>query len=326
MHRIFLLILTSFLQTYLLAQADTSLLQNSPAIKQELQETYTIKKTAFSSDKYNEFSPAYYKDKLVFCTDQNKGVSDYSTAENARFFNIYAADTAEAFRSGKVRPFAKELNSKLNDGPVSFNSTGDTIYFSRNLMVDGKLTKLSSSLNKLGIFSASLENGHWKRVTEFRHNNEWYHVTTPCLSPDGKRMYFASDRLDGQGGSDIWYSDWKAGYWDTPVNLGPVINSSGNEAYPFMNPAGELFFSSDGHPGMGGKDIFVSKHVDKEWLKPVALDAPINSEHEDFGFVSNRLLDEGYFSSKRGKTLDIYYFKSNFPQIFFPGSLRRKQY
>jgi len=289
-------------------------------------ETYTIKKTSFSSDNFAEFSPVYYKDKLVFCTDRNKGVSNYSTSDNAKFFNIYYVDTLEVGKKKKVKPFAKELNTKLNDGPVSFNAAGDTIFFSRNIIVDGSLSKLSSTQNKLGIFSAVLENGHWKRVTEFRFNNEWNHVTTPCISPDGKRLYFATDRFDGYGGSDLWYSDLKEGFWDLPVNMGPVINTPGNEAYPFMTPAGELLFSSDGHPGLGKKDIFISKHSGNAWLKPVALDPPINSEHEDFGIVTNRLVDEGYFSSNRGKSPDIYRFKMNFPQIFFPVLQRENQY
>lgn len=289
-------------------------------------ENYLIEKASFSSDNYAEFSPVYYKSKIVFCTDRNKGVSSYSTSDNGKFFNIYAIDTAEIPKGKKVKPFAKELNSKLNDGPVTFNSAGDTLYFSRNLIVDGKTDKLSSSLNKLGIFQAVFSNGQWKYVNEFRFNNEWFHVTTPCLSPDSKRLYFASDRVDGLGGSDLWYSDWKNGYWDTPANMGPVINTSGNEAYPFMSSSGELYFSSDGHPGLGKRDIFVTKYDNNSWLAPIGLEEPINSEFEDFGIVTDHLMDEGYFSSLREKSLDIFYFKTNFPQVFYSELQKENQY
>ena len=160
--------------------------------------------------------------------------------------------------SQNVRLFSKSLKTKFNDGPVTFSSKGDTIYYSRNIIVDGKLSELSSVRNKLGIFYAVFDGEEWTKIRELRINNEWYNVTTPWSLRDGKRLYFASDKPGGYGGSDLYYCQWNNDYWDEPVNLGPVINTKGNESYPFMNSAGEFFFSSDGHPGIGGKDIFFS--------------------------------------------------------------------
>ena len=151
-------------------------------------------------------------------------------------------------------------------------------------------------------------------------------LSTPWLSPDGKRLYFASDKPGGYGGSDLYYCQWKGDYWDNPVNLGPEINTKGNEAYPFINPAGELFFSSDGHPGLGGKDIFFSRYADTAWLAPVRLDPPINSQYDDFGIITDSSMSEGYFSSKRSKSIDIYHFKTNFPQIFYVENQKSNQY
>ena len=131
---------------------------------------------------------------------------------------------------------------------------------------------LSSVRNKLGIFYAVFDGKDWTKIRELRINSEWYNVTTPWISPDGKKLYFASDKPDGYGGSDLYYCQWKHDYWDEPVNLGPVINTKGNESYPFMNAAGEFFFSSDGHPGIGGKDIFFSRLSDSTWIEPVCLD------------------------------------------------------
>jgi outer membrane protein OmpA-like peptidoglycan-associated protein len=211
---------------------------------------------------------------------------------------------------------SKSLTSILNDGPVTFNKTRDTIYFSRNLEVNGKLNNLSAARNKLGIFSSVQIDGQWTKVRDLRINNEYYNVTTPCLSPDGKTLYLASDKPGGYGGSDLYYCEWKNGYWNDPANLGPVINSKGNEAYPFMDQSGKLFFSSDGHPGLGGKDIFFSIKSDTSWILPVHVDPPINSQYDDFALITDSVMNKGYFSSKRDNTIDIYQFKTNFYQLF----------
>lgn len=289
------------------------------------QESYTISRAPFSVKKYSEYSPAFYMDKIVFSANRKKNLTGYANLSDEGFFNIYYADTTDK-KKAKVKLFSKDLKTRLNDGPVTFSSGGDTVYFSRNLIVKGSLNELSSNRNKLGIFMAVKENDRWTKIREFRHNNEWYNVTTPFLTHDGKRLYFASDKSGGYGGSDLYYCEWKDGFWDEPVNLGETINTSGNEAYPFVNSSGELFFSSDGHPGMGGRDIFVSKQVGNTWLKPVALDPPINSEFDDFGIITDTLVNEGYFSSNREGSISIYHFASNFPQIFYSDFQKENQH
>ncbi len=222
--------------------------------------------------------------------------------------------------------FSKKLTTKLNDGPVTFNSRGDTMYFSRNILIDGKKSELSSVRNKLGIFYAVYDGTDWSKVRELRINNEWYNVTTPWLSPDGKKLFFASDKPGGFGGSDLYYCQWRNDYWEDPVNLGSVINTKGNESYPFINSAGEFFFSSDGHPGIGGKDIFFSRFADSTWSTPVCLDAPVNSQYDDFGIFTDTLMQKGYFSSNRDKSVDIFQFRTNFPQIFYRAQQKENNY
>jgi WD40-like Beta Propeller Repeat len=219
-------------------------------------ETYTVSKAYFSTDKYDEFSPVFYNNGIVFCTDRNFGLSNRSTAENKGLFKIFYTDSTGRRDWEYSKLFSKNLSSILNDGPVTFNRRRDTIYFSRNQDVTSKLSDISSTRNKLGIYSAILVDGQWTKIRDLRINNQWYNVTTPCLSPDGKKLYFASDKPGGFGGSDLYYCIWLEDRWDDPVNLGPVINTKGNESYPFINAVGELFFSSDGHAGFGGKDIF----------------------------------------------------------------------
>jgi outer membrane protein OmpA-like peptidoglycan-associated protein len=297
-----------------------------PALIFAQSETYAVKKAYFSTDKYDEFAPVCYKNGVVFCS--NKSVTrlkSYAPDDSKGFLKIIFADSVE----GSLQPphfFSKKLNSNLNDGPVTFSRKGDTIFYSRNLIVDGKVSEISSTRNKLGIFYAVLDGSEWSKIRELRINNEWYNVTTPWLSPDGTRLFFASDKAGGFGGSDIYYSQWKNDYWEDPVNMGPSINTPGNESYPFMNAAGEFFYSSDGLPGHGGKDIFFSHLIDTTWSVPVCLDAPVNSKFDDFGIYTDSLMEKGYFSSNRDKSLDIFEFKTVFPQIFYTSVQKENNY
>ncbi len=289
-------------------------------------ETYSVKKAWFSTDKYDEFSPVCYKNGIVFCTNRpSTKIMSYSTEGNKGFVKINFVDSV-GFTQQAPKFFSKKLNTKFNDGPVTFSRKGDTIYYSRNIIVDGKLSDISSLRNKLGIFYSVFDGNDWTKTRDLRINSEWYNITTPWLTPDGKRIYFASDKPGGYGGSDLYYSDFENDYWGDPVNMGPVINTTGNESYPFINAAGEFFFSSDGHPGLGGKDIFYAPHADTSWLEPVCLEAPINSQYDDFGIFTDTLMNEGYFSSNRDKSIDIFHFKTNFPQVFYNSPQQENNY
>ncbi len=284
------------------------------------QQPYTITRAPFSTDNFDEFAPAYYKNGLLFCSDRGQAVS----SQGKRVIKMFYVDTT--LNKSSVKPFSKNLQTKLNDGPATFNRRSDTIYFSRNLIVDGNFKLLSTFRNKLGLFYSAAEGKDWARAHEMRFNTEWFNITMPCLAQDGKRLYFASDKPDGFGGMDIYYSQLKNGYWEDPVNLGPLVNTKGNETYPFINETGELFFSSDGLKGLGGKDIFVTKQHGNEWFPPVRLEAPLNSEFDDFGIITNAIMNAGYFSSNRGKTIDIYSFRSDLMQVWFSEPQKENRY
>jgi outer membrane protein OmpA-like peptidoglycan-associated protein len=280
-------------------------------------ETYIVRKASFSSDKYDEFSPVYYKNGIVFCSNRTLGLSNHTTSQNKGLFKICYIDTTGKAGWENAKLFSKNLSTILNDGPVTFNTLLDTVYYSRNHDVTSKLSDISSPRNKLGIYSATLVSGEWTKIRELRINNEWYNVTTPCLSPDGKKLFFSSDKPGGFGGSDLYYSLFKNDRWEDPVNLGRVINTKGNESYPFINVTGDLFFSSDGLQGHGGKDIYFSQFADSAWHAPVCLDPPVNSKSDDFGFITDVAMNEGFFSTNRDKSYDIYHFKTLIPQILF---------
>ena len=114
----------------------------------------------------------------------------------------------------------------------------------------------------------------------------------------------------GIGGMDLYYCDRHNNDWDQPVNLGPVINTSKNESFPFACKYGKLFFASDGHEGFGGKDLFYTQEINGEWIVPVHLDSAINSTADDFGLVIDSTFENGYFSTNRLKTDDIFSFSS----------------
>lgn len=290
-------------------------------------DTYVIKKTPFSSGRYDEFAPVFYKNGLVF--GSNRGSSSlvaYSDDTGKGLVSLFFVEQDRKGKWKKPKLFSKDLNTQFNDGPATFNEKEDNIYYSRNMFIINSKRKSSFYQNKLGLFSAIKINGKWINISPFRHNNDWFNISTPSLSPDGKRLFFSSDKPDGYGGSDIYYCDWKNGYWGDPVNLGPDINTSKNEAYPFMNQAGELFFSSDGHPGLGGKDIFVTKEDGEGWHKPVRLDAPINSTHDDFGILTDTTMSSGYFSSNRDRTIDIYSFNTLKQPVWFSTPQKQNSY
>jgi outer membrane protein OmpA-like peptidoglycan-associated protein len=289
-------------------------------------ENYIVKKAPFNSAKYDEFSPVFYKKEIVFTSNEITGLSSHSTSENKGLFKIYYVDTTSKSDWEKPKLFSKNLTTVLNDGPVTFNKAGDTIYFSRNQDISSKLGDISGPRNKLGIFSAVMIDGQWSKIRALRLNNEWYNITTPWLSPDGKQLFFASDKPGGLGGSDLYYSVWKADRWEDPVNLGPTINTPGNESYPYINSSGNLFFSSDGRKGLGGKDIYFSLFTDSVYQEPVRLNPPLNSKFDDFGIITDPLMNEGYFSSNRDKSVDIYHFRTIVPQVLYNSIQKENQY
>jgi outer membrane protein OmpA-like peptidoglycan-associated protein len=288
---------------------------------------YLVEKAAFNADKYDDYSPVYYGDGLVFCSNRKHDVMVvYASEDNIQATSMWYVALGDSARE-IPHIFSRELLTNLHDGPATFNKEGNVIYYSRNQDVDAKLKDVFDKQNRLGLFRAERVEGVWTHITPFKFNSPDYSITTPAISPDNQRLYFASDMPGGYGGADLWYCEQGSGEWLTPVNLGPAINSPGNESYPFISPSGVLYFSSDGWKGNGRKDIFFTTETgDGEWVTPVHMEGGINSKADDFGLTTDQNGRYGYFSSDRESRDHIYYYETDVPAFFNCDSLKKNYY
>ena len=271
---------------------------------------FLVKPAPFSSRINDEFSPVFYKGGIAFCSNQSdNSMVSYKNEQN-RLFKIFYVTKKGKTGWSFPKILAKEITTDFNDGPVTFNENGNIMYYSRNNSIENYLKNISDTSNKLGIYSAELINGIWTNIKPFTYNNPSYSFCTPALTPDGERIYFSSDMPGGNGGMDLYYCNRRNNDWDQPVNLGPVINTPKNESFPFACKYGKLFFASDGHKGFGGKDLFYTQEINGDWIIPVHMDSAINSEADDFGIVIDSTFENGYFSTNRRKTDDIFSFSS----------------
>jgi len=287
---------------------------------------FMVKPAPFSSRINDEFSPVFYKGGIVFCSNRSdNSLVSYKDEQN-RLFKIFYVMKKGSTGWDQPKILAKEITTAFNDGPVTFNENGNIMYYSRNNSIENSLRNISDTSNKLGIYSAELINGIWINIKPFTFNILLYSFCTPALTPDGERIYFSSDMPGGIGGMDLYYCDRRNNEWDKPVNLGPVINTAKNESFPFACKYGKLFFASDGHNGFGGKDLFYTQEINGEWITPVHLDSAINSAADDFGLVTDSTFENGYFSTNRRKTDDIFSFSSAPVEFMNCDTIKEKNY
>lgn len=208
--------------------------------------------------------------------------------------------------------FNNTINSKYHEGPSAFFKDGQRVIFTRNNFVKGKAENSSEGINKLKLYIANAEKDGWGNLAELPFNSNEYSTGHPALTPKEDFLFFASDMPGGFGGTDIYAAKIENGNWSQPINLGPKINTKGNEMFPYIDENGNLYFSSNGLPGLGGLDMFFVQLDNTSVLStPVNLGTPINSSMDDFGMLTDGLRKSGYFSSNRkrgGDDDDIYKF------------------
>jgi hypothetical protein len=272
---------------------------------------YEVTRMPFSSSLFNDIAPVIVKDGIVFCSDRKtSSISDATTFEGNQLYNIFFTQKIDTSEWTKVEKYGNSSVSLFNEGPLCFTPDGKSIYFTRDIET-GKKARKKNFVNKLGIFIADISGENWTNIRQFQFNNPQYNVAHPSISSDGKYLFFASDMPGGNGGSDLYYCELINGQWGNPVNLGNKVNSSASEIYPFIHPAGKLYFSSSRNGGLGGMDIYFTSLSYGQWETPVLMPEPINSSYDDFALVAETNEGKGYFSSDRkGRNDDIYSFSS----------------
>lgn len=282
---------------------------------------YTVESFKPANDKSaDDFSPMWADRKnsiIMFTSDREGGVNKGSYDRTLRGFTDVWQVKLEGSR-GKVKwsepELVEGLNTKWNDGTIAFNSRKSQMYLTQCNGVSGKEPKCK-------IYEARKSGKGWQINPEplsfckGEQNARW-NFGHPTLTDKDKTMYFSSDKPGGYGDTsslektkDIWMTTFvrRGRTWGEPINLGPTINTDGNEMFPYVHDDGTLYFSSDGHPGLGALDIFESVKVGEgptDWQVPVNMKSPVNSGGDDFGIILDITKENGYFTSNRDKSQD----------------------
>ncbi|MDP3313423.1 OmpA family protein [Lutibacter sp.] len=288
-------------------------------------EKNTLSKVNFNT-KYNDFGAINWNDKIVFSSSRDAGVSvkRLYAWDGQPLLDLYQAN------NGGLADSATKLDGDVNtihhDGPATFSADGTKMYFSRNNYHSSTKVIDAQGIMHIGIYSADLVDGKWVNVKPSNLNNASFIVYHPSLSKDGKKLYFSSDMPKGFGGTDIYVSDVNGdGSLGTPLNLGGVVNTEGNEAFPFIHSEdGTLYFSSDGHVGFGLMDVFATvQNANGEIVNVINLGDPINSKKDDFGYYLSDDGFKGFISSNRKGGVggdDIYAF-TRIPPLMLKGTV-----
>jgi outer membrane protein OmpA-like peptidoglycan-associated protein/tetratricopeptide (TPR) repeat protein len=263
---------------------------------------YKIEDAGINSE-YSDYGTAFYLDKVVFTSTRDTG--NFSKRKHSwtdqYFSNLYSADMTTEGVLSSAGKYGKKLNTKFHESTPAYTKDGKTVYFTRNNFLDGKKGKDANKVTLLKIYKATLEEDKWINITALPFNSDSYQVAHPTLSADEKTLYFASDMPGTKGLSDLYKVDIKEdGSFGTPVNLGSDINTEGRETFPFITSDNELYFASDGHPGLGGLDIFITKlEKDGSFKQVHNVGESANSQYDDFALIINKTSKRGFLTSNR---------------------------
>ncbi len=267
------------------------------------------------------YGPVLAAGQLYFSAPAGSGLNDPYT--NQPYTDIYAVDDTDGSWGNPLAQ--KALNSKFHDAVPAFSQDGNTAVFTRSLLEGGKrLAADGENTNNLQLYlSRKGAEGEWSEPELLPFNENGFMYTHPALSADGNTLYFASDKLGGMGGMDLYRTTWNGSAWSQPENLGGGVNTPGNEVFPSLKHADTLYFSSDAHLTLGGLDLMYATQTAGTWNPPIHLSAPVNSPADDFGMAFEGPL-EGYISSDRSGTDQIYRFVELDPQIDINGLITDK--
>lgn len=275
---------------------------------------FEIKNLQINSEN-SDFSPMFYNKDVVFASAVDSSV--FNTRRygwnNQPYLDLYVSKLNEESQELKnAVKFSKKVNTKYHEASVAFSPDNETMYFTRN-NYGKKLKRDKKGINHLKIYRSQKINGEWEEATEVSFNSDAYSTGHPAISKDGKKMFFVSDMPGSLGETDIFVVDINEdGTFSEPRNLGPEINTEQKEMFPFINEK-KFYFSSDGHTGLGGLDVYEASYDAEKGFSDVKnLGRPVNSSKDDFSYIVNEETQKGYFASNRdgGKgDDDIYSFK-----------------
>jgi peptidoglycan-associated lipoprotein len=273
-----------------------------------------------------DFGMSFYGEKVAFASLRNADSKSFGWNEKP-YLDLFSANVNDKGLLVDVEPFPKEINTKTHESNVTFSQDGRIMYFNRT---NDKMIKIGNEkVAHIKIYRAEFVNGKWTNITALPFCSDLYSTEHPVLTKDGKKLYFSSDMPGSVGSFDLYVVDVNEdGTYGTPVNLGPAINTIHREQFPEISNDGSiLYFASDGHQGMGGLDIFMSKSLNGgPFAKPLNLGETINSNLDDFSYVVDEKKNMGYFSSNRkvGDALYSFTRTENFERYLVEGDVRDK--
>lgn len=273
---------------------------------------FTIENLAINTY-LSEFGAVQKGNNLVFTASKKENdISNKRYGWNGQsYLDLYIVPQKKIALGDSVAvSFSKDINTKLHEATIIFTKDGKTAYFTRNNFTKGKRKKDDKKVTHVQIYKTELIDGRWSNITPLPFNNKEYSTEHPALSYDEKTLYFSSDMPNGFGSFDIYavtINNNKT--FGIPKNLGATINTSKKEQFPFISKDNKIYFASNGHPGFGSLDVFVSKIYNEKFSKPDNIGFPVNSGYDDFSFTINTTTKEGYFASNRleGKGSDDIY-------------------
>lgn len=307
-----IIVICSLLSLTAFAQGPKNTTLENPNGSQKIR--YTIEKSPLSSDSNVDFG-AYVNDgKLYFLSDRKTWPISWTDENQQPFLDLFVVDLA----TGLNPQFAgTKINGKFNEGPICFSKDGSRVYYTRDYEAKNGEKSTDGSIN-LAIYTAKIKEDKWEDETLLSINNLNYSVGHPVLSNNGKYLYFSSNKPGGKGGTDIYrakvLSDGNVGEIEEIVG---EVNTPADELFPSIGSKDELYFSSTGHEGMGGLDIFMAIYKGDTYTRVTNVGYPVNSNKDDFAYVSGNT-NKGYFSSDRDSTDDIYNFVLVIPFRFVP--------
>jgi peptidoglycan-associated lipoprotein len=262
---------------------------------------YKVENMSLINSKESDFCPTFAdkKNTKVIFTSTREGAQggkvDLTTGQ--QHSDLYESSLDKNGKWSTPVPVAGTISGPFNEGATCLSKKGDLLFLTRCPELKGKKSGCQ-------IYMAKKQGTGWTEPERLPFNIDSVSFGQPALSADGKVLYFVSKMAGGYGGKDIWKStfDQKANSWGQPVNLGPIVNTAGDEMFPYASDdAKTLYFSSDFHPGMGGLDVFKAEmNADGKFTKaPENMKYPMNSPADDFGIVFEGKKQRGYFSSNR---------------------------